>query len=434
MDKKRRQLRWLYLLLLGSLAANLILLTGVLYLRVPAVHQALLPTWRVVRNLVAPPAESDLPTPSAGETPAATSSTSPWTIASGELLLSLSEDKTTATLLLPKIQDDERYTIRLDGGASVELDSSVSTFVWRLHDGASHAHANRAMIYVQDLNQEAVFIGEIELYRVSESEAWEQLNTQRENGWVFLGRCTFDLVGGTGSSAVIGEEIVTLQWLDESEQERIRGLFPSLVNDIPLLVFDELVEGLSELSTAMCIAGLRNISASNNAAIYEVRPGDAMVGVSRGSIGVQCQGLRSVFAWIAISGGWLDARDLREVDLYRYAPIEGIDVNSHAILEVRVPDGDWMALDPLAQAVFVDSSGFYLSASEIRTLRDQDMLGEIDVVSLGEFCVSSEISYYSQDEEGFWQGTDFSDRDPYNYNYWSQFDRLVYRHLELPTE
>ena len=425
---KRRQIRWIHLLLLASIAANLILLAGVLYLRVPAVHSALLPMWRAMRTIVVP--ASPL-----AEQDSITNVGPPRQLVDGELFLSLREDKTEASLFLPPISVDEMYVIRFDDSRVVALEPEESSFAWELHDGGSQKNPNQAMVYIQTSDGLERFIGEIGIYRFSEIEALEHLNTVRENGWVFLGRCTFDLVREECETCVIREESATLESLTRTERVELRDLFPSLIREGQAYVsLADLVDALSELSASMCALGVRNISASNNAAIYNESPSNAILGVVDGRIGVQCQGLRSVFAWVAISTGWLDVTDIREVDLFRYVPIDGVDVNSHAILELRLRDGEWMAFDPLWQAVFTDSAHEFLSVEDIRYLRNNGELNEIEVLPIGQFCVSSTLPYYAGEEGGFWNGIDFSDRDPFNYNYWSHFERIIYRYLLLPSE
>ena len=429
-----RRFRWIHLFLLASLAANLVLLTGVLYLRVPAIHEALLPIWRAVRTLGIPSAQTS-PTPTLTQPDSVTSVGPPRLLTEGELFLSLRDDKTSVTLFLPPINADQQYVIRLDGDRVAALELGGSSIVWELHDGGTRSDPNTAEIYVRASDGMDQLAGDIEMYRVSETEAREHLLTERENGWVFVGRCTFDLIGEDLDTFVIAEEIRVLSTLTSAERSRLCGFFPDVIYEGTAYTSSaDLVHVLSELTAMMCSLGLRNVSASNNAAIYSESPSNAVLGVSEGRIGVQCQGLRSVFSWVAIAGGWLDVRDVREVDLYRYPLIEGIDVNSHAILEIRLPEGDWMVFDPLAQVVFTDSAGAFLSAADIRYLRSNGDLSEIAVLSVSEFCVSNIVPYYTDAEGGYWGWQDFSDQERANYNYWSVFERIVYRYLTLPLE
>jgi len=139
--------------------------------------------------------------------------------------------------------------------------------------------------------------------------------------------------------------------------------------------------------------------------------------------------------WLAISGGLLDVRDVREVDLLRTPIVDRLDPNSHAVLEVRAPGGPWFVFDALVQAAFTDESGVFLSADRIRLLRLEGRLDRIRPISLGSFCVTNVPSaYYASEVGGFWEVFRLEDTDRYNANYWSHFQRITYRNLTLPTD
>jgi len=417
---KRRRVSRLLILLIASMVANGVLVVGVLYLRVPAVHDALHPALRAFRGL--PPLE-------------ALEGIEPSTLGPNQIRLLVSDDKSEVLVHLAAPDGGTVYVVSFDTGRELRLGEGEASFSWALHDGGSRSEPNEARVHLVRQGEPTGPMGEIEIFRVSEEEGVNRLDAHRENGWLFFGRCTFDLVGEEAVSHLISEETATLHALTYDERERIRESYPQAVQDRPVHESqDTLIDDLSGLLEFLCESGFRNVSASNNAAIYAERPFEALSGVCAGDIGVVCQGFRSVFVWVALSGGWLDVHSLREVDLFRFSTTTGIDTNSHAVVEVRAGSGPWVLFDPLSQAVFTDSSGRYLSTEDVRYLRGADRLDEIEVVSLGAFCVSGTVPYYAEEDGGFWEGQDFEDRDPFNYNYWSHFQRIVYRNLTLPVE
>jgi hypothetical protein len=346
---------------------------------------------------------------------------------------SISDDKTMVAVYLAEPDDEFHYVVDLDSSKEIVLSEGESQFNWTLHDGGSYKQVNHAQVYKVLPEGEREFSGEIQLYRVSEEEGEEHLRVQREDGWVFVGRCTYDLVSPSEDGCLVRTEEQVLTSLTLSERMEIQALLSDFsVGKRPYGSTQEMIESLGDLLTYMCAHGLRNITGANNAEIYRRCPARAVKGVQRGEIGVQCQGIRSLFTWVAISTGLLGTDQIREVDGYRYEPISGVDVNSHAILEIRRPEGGWFAFDPLAQVVFTDDTGIYLSAEQIRCLRENDDLKRIIVVELANFCVSGDVSYFAEQDGGYWAGFDFSDVDPFNYNYWCHFNRLVVRSLHLP--
>jgi len=423
---KIRRARWIWVVVGISLAVNLLLLTAVLYLKVPAVHNALLPAYRVVRGL-----PRLLDTSSSITTTTEDSRSLP--LAPGEISLSASDDKTVVTVYLAEPSNGSHYVIDLDSGLQIVLNEGEATFSWELHAGGSYKQMNHAVVYEVSADGMETFLGEIELYRVSEEEGEERLRVQREHGWIFIGRCTYTLVGPQQDRCLVRTESQTLSLLTAVERSKIKALFPNLSDNRGAdTSTQELVQDLGKLLVYMCENGLRNVSGANNADLYQRSPSDAIRAVQKGRIGVQCQGMRSLFIWVAVSTGWLSIDEIREVDAYRYELIPGIDVNSHAILEVKRPEGGWFAFDPLGEVVFTDDSGMYLSVEQIRCLRENAELSRIRVVKLADFCVSGEVSYYADQEGGYWSGFDFADTDPFNRNYWCYFNRLIIRTLHLP--
>jgi len=412
----RRRL-WLVLALIVSLAANAVLLLGILYLRVPAVHSALYPVLRTIRGL--PPAVS-VPSP-------------PTVVGPSQVRLALSEEKDVLDVQLPALADNGRYTVEFETGETRPLEVGEWSFTWNLHAGGSQGEGNLATIQIVSPSGAVSPVGEVEVFRVSEDEGLEQLGALYPDGLVFLGRCTFEILGDNGDTSVIREETVMLSALTQSQREEIRARWPDFVRDRSTYDSAEsLVQAMSELLALTCSEGFRSFSAKNNAEIYSLAPADALDSILSGEIGVQCQGFRSAFLWLAISGGWLDARDVREVDLFRHAPVEGFIVNTHAVLEIRLPGQDWILFDPSSQAFFQDAAGDMLSAEGVRSLKRNDELSLVSVLPAGEFCISTTLPYYADREGGYWVVMDFSDRDPDKYNYWSHFELIVYRNLVLP--
>lgn len=413
---RRRRLTLAILLL--SLTGNLVLGVGILYWRVPMVRDTLLPIWRTLRGVHTPPI----------------SAVGSAQLTEGEVHLAISPEKATATVRLAAPPDGSAYAVELDTGEELVLGQTESTFKWSLHDGGSLGRPNVARIHSRTEGTEDRPVGEIELFRVSEQEGRENLDVDRSDGWVVVGRCTFDLVGALSTECLIREESVVLASLTQAEIDRIRGLFPALIRDNPdYASASELMAGMSNLLEWMCAHSLCHISAARNADLYECSPSDAISGVQRSEIGVLCQGFRSVFLWIALSTGWLRVEDVCEIDVFRYEPYRGIDVNSHALLELRAPEGAWIALDPYAQVAFTDQEGVYISTDAIRSALLEHRVDEINVIRLEEFRTSSTVSYYSE-AGADWNRTDFDDRDPFNNNYWTNFGRIVYRTISLPAE
>jgi len=423
---KIRRARWIWVVVGISLAVNLLLLTAVLYLKVPAVHNALLPAYRVVRGLPHLPNTSSALTTTTGDGRS-------LPLAPGEISLSASDDKTVVTVYLAPPVSGTHYVIDLDSRKEIVLGEGESRFSWTLHDGGSYGRPNRADVYSAfdggwDLS------GQIELFRVSEEEGIEHLGAHRENGWVFVGRCTYALVNPLDNQwPQVRSEVETLSSLNRTERLKIAASLPEFsCEERQYGSTEQLIDSMGALLTRMCERGLRPISAVNRPLLYSLRPADAVERVQRGEIGLQCQGMRSLFTWVAVSTGWLSIDEIREVDAYRYEPIPGIDVNSHAILEIKRPEGGWFAFDPMAETVFVDDTGAYLSAEQIRCLRENKDLDRISVVEVTDFCVSGNVPFYRGARPAEWQGVDFTDRDPFNNNYWSYFNLLVIRALRLP--
>ena len=404
----RRRLNLSRVALVVSLSVNLIGLAalGLLCAKVPAVRENLIPLIRQAllgRSVASSSIEDDVQ------------------VHGRQIRLTLSEDKATAMVVLPPPPSDRNYLVSLETGTEILLDED-SSLSWPLHDGGS-LEPNIATSYVVDPSGNRQLFGVLELQRISEAEGRASCGVTRTDGWVVIGRCTFE-VAGDPNACIVSETQRSLGQLTPRECESIRGMFPELPRQrtAEALSEDGIMASLRAVARSMCEAGVIHITRQGGALLSVVSPSEALRLAAEGEMGVLCGGLRTLFLYVALGTGVFDVADIREVDLSRYAPIDGVDTNSHAILEVRAGER-WFAFDSTYNYVFRGPSGRLLAAEDLRHFRRMDRLDDVEVVRVWDFC----------DARGAATELDLTDWDPHGYNYWSQFNRIVYRTLSIPS-
>lgn len=389
--------------LVSSLLANIILTTGVLYLRVPAVRATLSP---IVHALL-PLKVQD--------------STLERVLEPGQLHLVPAADKNTVVVHLPEPPEGNYYVASFDTGATRRVRGDE--FVWTIH-GTHFNDSNLLKLSLYREHQETtVAVGEVEILRRTEADLRERFSFHMPDGNLVIGRCTFELV------SVNPTWPITTQWsfevlghLTEAGRTELCEIFPQLALE------SAVTHTTSESVINACIAVLQVLHATLPG-LAKTGPSDVLGGVTspvqlalslrRGQGTIQCSQTRDLFAAVAVAAKQLVIGNIRKVDAFRYDPIPGIVVNGHSLLEVRAHKGKWFVFDPFVGAYFTDTAGQLLSADNLRTMRVNGELNQISAISVGV-------------PNGVFARSGFEDVDHANYNYWSHFRLLRYTHLGLP--
>jgi len=407
---------WRTLAVALSILANVVLLTGVLYLKVPAVHSAFLPAWRFVRTgrWTAPPP------PVSRILPRITPTNAPG---EGEVSLHFTAQKDAVAITLhAKPGSEVNYVVQLDDGTELLVPAAEPRFTWPLQ---ASEKLNRVVVFEAATPEAISFVGEIEVLRTPGDQVAGGDGTTSSDGSVVVYRCTF-AIHTESPFPILQEESVYLSDLPESERIAIRALLPELAREqVPdYRTSDELVAEMGRLLDVLCAKGLLYVSASGNDRFYELPRSEALVELSTKHLGNLCKGLRSVFVSVALACHWLSPDQIREVDAFRFGPIPHLTDNSHALLDVRIPGGRWLLLDPTKHTVTMSQDGLYLSSEDVQRAGRDGTLDRIVVKRVASPCGET------YDLGGF----DTADQDPANYNYWSHFAHLTLRELSLPAE
>ncbi len=137
---------------------------------------------------------------------------------------------------------------------------------------------------------------------------------------------------------------------------------------------------------------------------------------------LQCSGTRDVF--MKLTNILNLELKFRRVEAYRYYPfIKNIIVNGHSVLEISIND-KWVLFDLFVRVFFmVKDTKNLLSAEDIQGLLREKKLDKILVIHI-------KTSHSKRD--------DFDARsnpfDPYNYNYFTHFNFLIYKKLKFEKQ